>query len=112
MIGEVGQHIASALDVDQLLEQMARLIQRSFGYYHVGIGLIEGGEVSPKAEVGAYAKAYRSIRIKLGQGDWGWWRHMGNPACQRTFLKIWTSTQPQARRRSFICVSRSNPRMK
>jgi GAF domain-containing protein len=72
VIGEVGQQIASAFNIEDLLEQMARLIQESFGYEHVGIGLIEGDEVISKAETGAYADAYHSIRIKLGQGSWGW----------------------------------------
>jgi signal transduction histidine kinase len=72
VIGEVGQRIASAFNVDELLEQVARLIQESFGYYHVGIGLIEGDEVVSKAEIGACEDVYRSFRIKLGQGAWGW----------------------------------------
>jgi len=72
VIGVVGQQIASAFDVDRLLKQMAHLIQESFGYYHVGIGLVEGNEVVSKAEVGADQDVYDSIRIKLGEGSWGW----------------------------------------
>lgn len=72
VIGEVGQRIASALDVDGLLGEIARLIRESFDYTHVGIGLIEGNEVVSKAEVGVYQEAYQSIRIKLGEGSWGW----------------------------------------
>jgi two-component system nitrate/nitrite sensor histidine kinase NarX len=52
--------------------QIAGLVQESFGYLHVGIGLVEGNEVISKAEVGAYADAYHSVRIKLGEGSWGW----------------------------------------
>lgn len=71
VIGEVGQSIASAVDVDHLLEQMARLIQQAFGYTHVGVGLVEGDEVVSKAEAGAYAGPYLPARVKLGQGHWG-----------------------------------------
>jgi GAF domain-containing protein len=42
VIGEVIQQISSAVDVDHLVQQMASLIQQSFSYDHVGIGLIEG----------------------------------------------------------------------
>ncbi len=72
VISEVGQQIASAFNVDELVQQIARLIQKSFGYYHVGIGLVEGNEVVSKAEVGAYEEAYQSARLKLGEGSWGW----------------------------------------
>lgn len=73
VIGEVGQRIASSfINIDDLLGQLARLIQGSFGYYHVGIGLIEGDEVVSKAESGACEEAYRFARIKLGEGSWGW----------------------------------------
>jgi GAF domain-containing protein len=79
VIGEVGQRIASAFNVDELLDQMAKMIQQSFGYYHVGIGLIEGDEVVSKAEVGASEDAYHSVRIRLGEGSWGWVAQHGEP---------------------------------
>jgi len=45
LLTEVSQRIASILDVDELMVQVVQLIQKTFGYYHVGIGLIEGDEV-------------------------------------------------------------------
>jgi signal transduction histidine kinase len=58
--------------VDELLGNIARTVRESFGYLHVGIGLVEGNEVVSKAEAGAFEGTYRSTRIPLGQGIWGW----------------------------------------
>jgi len=41
VIAEVGRQITSIMDIDQLLEQVVRLIQKSFGYDHVAIATIE-----------------------------------------------------------------------
>lgn len=52
-LGELAQRITSILDVDELLHQTVRLIQDSFGYYHVHIGLIQGDAIvlTPRAGV-------------------------------------------------------------
>ncbi len=42
VIGEVGRGLASILDIDELLNEIVRLIQKAFGYDHVGLALIEG----------------------------------------------------------------------
>ena len=41
ILTEISQQITSVLDIDELLVRVVRLIQRTFNYYHVGIGLIE-----------------------------------------------------------------------
>jgi signal transduction histidine kinase len=41
VIAEVGRQITSIMEVDQLLEEVVQLIQKSFGYEHVAIALIE-----------------------------------------------------------------------
>jgi GAF domain-containing protein len=95
------------LTVDQMLNQMAKLVQEAFSYYHVGIGLIEGDEVVSKAEVGASAEAYQGARLKVGQeGVWGWVAHTGESALipdvrqEARFL-----TFPEAQEiRSEVCV--------
>jgi GAF domain-containing protein/HAMP domain-containing protein len=80
VISEMGRHITSILAVDELLGQMARLIQQAFNYYHVGIGLLEGDEVVSKAEIGASEGAYGSVRLQAGQGGvWGWVAQSGVP---------------------------------
>jgi signal transduction histidine kinase len=73
VISEVGSRITSILAVDELLDQMARLIKEAFDYYHVGFGLVEGDEVVSKVEVGPFQEAYEGERLKVGQeGIWGW----------------------------------------
>jgi signal transduction histidine kinase/HAMP domain-containing protein len=80
VISEVGRRITSILAVDELLDQMARLIKEAFKYYHVGFGLIEGDEVVAKAGAGPLWDAYQSLRLKLGQeGIGGWVAQSGEP---------------------------------
>jgi hypothetical protein len=40
ILTEISQQITSILDINELLVRVVRLIQRTFNYYHVGIGLI------------------------------------------------------------------------
>lgn len=53
VINQISQTIAGILDVDGLLRQTAALIHEKFGYYHVGIGLVEGDCVIYRARAGA-----------------------------------------------------------
>lgn len=41
VISEVGRQITSIMDIDQVLEQVVNLIQKTFGYDHVAIATIE-----------------------------------------------------------------------
>ena len=72
VLTEVSQHIISLTSVDELLGNIARTVKESFGYSHVGIGLVEGNEVVSRAEAGVFEETYRSIRIPWGHGIWGW----------------------------------------
>jgi GAF domain-containing protein len=45
VIAEIGRRLTLILDLEELLKQVVTLIQETFGYYHVAIGLIEGDEV-------------------------------------------------------------------
>jgi nitrate/nitrite-specific signal transduction histidine kinase len=51
VISEVGGHISSILDVENLLETIVRLLKETFGYYLVTIGLVEGNELVFKAGI-------------------------------------------------------------
>ncbi|MCO5185431.1 MAG: GAF domain-containing protein [Anaerolineae bacterium] len=70
VITEVGQHITSILDIDDLLVQIVRLVQQSFGFYHVGIGLIDGDEFVYKVGAGPLWDdpdfEFSPARFKLG----------------------------------------------
>jgi GAF domain-containing protein/HAMP domain-containing protein len=78
VISEVGRQLTTIMDIDDMLHRMAKLIQQAFGYYHVGIGLVEGAWVISRAEVGAATKAYTGARLRIGQeGVWGSVAHTG-----------------------------------
>jgi len=73
----VSQRIASILDVDELMVQVVGLIQQTFGYYHVGIGLIEGDDVVYRVGAGELWDRsdfhFKPARLKLGmEGITGW----------------------------------------
>ncbi|TKJ29496.1 MAG: hypothetical protein CEE40_08330 [Chloroflexi bacterium B3_Chlor] len=82
VISEVGRHIASILDVDELLGEIVRLLKETFGYYQVTIGLIEGDQLVFKA--GAKTDwdepEFRPPPVKVGQeGITGWVAGTGEP---------------------------------
>jgi signal transduction histidine kinase len=45
LITEVSHRFTSTLELNEVMQQVVRLIQQSFGYYHVAIGMIEEDEV-------------------------------------------------------------------
>jgi GAF domain-containing protein len=84
VIAEVGRRFALTLEIAELLEQVVRLIQEAFDYYHVGIGLIEGDEVVYRVGAGALWDdpqfQFRPGRLKVGQeGLTGWVAGHGQP---------------------------------
>ena len=84
VIAEVGRRVTSILDIDVLLQEMARLIQQAFGYYHVGVGLIEGDEVVYRVGSGVLWDDpffdYWPARLKVGEeGISGWVASTGRP---------------------------------
>ena len=88
ILTEVSQQITSILDIGQLLEQVVRLIQNTFGYYHVGIGLIEGDDVVYRVGAGRlWDRAdfrFKPSRLKVGsEGITGWVAKTGQPALVR-----------------------------
>ncbi len=87
MLTEIIQQITSVLDIDELLIQVVRLIQRTFNYYHVGIGLIEGDEVVYRVGAGELWDnpnsqfQFKPNRLKVGlQGLTGWVAYTGESA--------------------------------
>ena len=42
VIAEVGRQITSIMEIDQVLEQVVKLIQKAFGYDHVAIAMLDG----------------------------------------------------------------------
>jgi signal transduction histidine kinase len=84
LISAVGRRFSSILDIDKVLTHVVRLIQQTFGYYHVAIGLIEGDEVVYRMGAGPLwddpAFDFMPARLKVGQeGVSGWVAGTGQP---------------------------------
>ena len=77
ILSEVIQQITSILDINELLAEVVRLIQKTFDYYHVGIGLIEGEYVIYRVGAGSLWDdpnfEFKPARLKIGtEGLTGW----------------------------------------
>ena len=78
VIGEVGRGLASILEIDELLNEIVRLIQQSFGYDHVGLALIEGNEVVYRVGAGklwddptfGFTPSRLKVGLKGSQAGW------------------------------------------
>ena len=85
ILTEISQQITSILDINELLHKVARIIQDTFGYYHVGIGLIENDEVVYRVGAGILwddpSFEFKPGRLKVGmQGITGWVAQTGKAA--------------------------------
>lgn len=77
VISEVGQHITSILEIDELLEQVVSALQEAFDYYHVGIGLVENGAVDYSVVSGSLwetsGENFEPLKLEVGkEGIAGW----------------------------------------
>ncbi len=82
VMGEVGRHITSILDVDELLGEIVRLLKKTFGYYLITVGLIEGDEVVFKAGTKTHwdDPQFRPPPAKVGgKGITAWVAATGEP---------------------------------
>ncbi|HSO11713.1 MAG TPA: GAF domain-containing sensor histidine kinase [Anaerolineales bacterium] len=84
ILTEISQQITSILDINELLVQVVRLIQRTFNYYHVGIGLVEKAEVVYRVGAGELWDdpnfQFKPQRLKVGsEGITGWVAYTGKP---------------------------------
>jgi GAF domain-containing protein/HAMP domain-containing protein/anti-sigma regulatory factor (Ser/Thr protein kinase) len=82
VISEAGRHIISILDVDELLEDIVRLVKETFGYYLVQIGLIEGDEMVFNVGLGPTFDdpQFQPPRVKVGEeGVTAWVAASGEP---------------------------------
>ncbi len=85
ILTEISQQITSILDINELLVKVVRLIQRTFNYYHVGIGLVEDDEVVYRVGSGDLwddpGFQFKPRRLKIGsEGITGWVAMTGEPA--------------------------------
>jgi signal transduction histidine kinase len=69
LVNRVGRQITSILDMDKLLWEVARLIQRSFDLYHVAIALVDAGAVEMRAAVGGEPNYVPSVGARYEWED-------------------------------------------
>lgn len=72
-IAEVGQRVASILDLDELFVQIVELVRKEFGYYHVSIFTVDEGRGVPtfRASTSPLIQQ-RGLSIRAGEGIISW----------------------------------------
>ena len=78
----VGQSLSTILDLDQLLDEILRVIVGSFGYLNCAILLVDNktNELYVKASRGFPEDLVKKLRLKIGkEGIAGWVAHTGQP---------------------------------
>jgi PAS domain S-box-containing protein len=92
LLNDIGSRIAAVLELGTVLNRAARLVQESFGYYHVAIFTVDGkrDELVMRAKSGNFTNLYPlDHRLKWGQGMVGWVSQHG-----RTLLANDVSAEP------------------
>lgn len=73
LINDIGSQIAAVLQLDEVLNQAAQLVQQTFGYHHVALFLVDEDVVRLKAIAGSYRAYFPPNHCqKLSQGIIGW----------------------------------------
>ncbi len=75
LLNDIGEQIASEMELNKLLTNAAQLIQTNFGYYHVGIFIPNEAhtEIYMRATSGSYSALFpENHYLKVGQGMVGW----------------------------------------
>jgi PAS domain S-box-containing protein len=75
LLNDIGNQIATIQELDRVLARVAHLVQRSFGYHHVGLFTLnpEDQSLVMRAKSGSYADLFpKNHQLKLGEGMVGW----------------------------------------
>ncbi|MCK4421344.1 diguanylate cyclase [candidate division WOR-3 bacterium] len=67
LLSDINKNITSILDLGTLLEKSTHLIQKTFGYYYVAIGIIEGSKAILKGF--AAQKNIKPFRTSIKEGE-------------------------------------------
>jgi GAF domain-containing protein len=84
VIAEVGRRLTLIPNQDELLHQVVQIIQKTFGYYHVAVGQVEGNEVVYRIGAGGLWDepdfTFKPAHLKIGlEGISGWVAANGEP---------------------------------
>lgn len=80
LLNDISSRIGIALNVEEVLNRAARLVQEKFGYHHVALFVIdqEQDQLVMRARAGAYIDLFPpNHRLKSHQGMVGWVWHNG-----------------------------------
>ena len=75
LLNRVGTEISSALDVDQILKIAVKILQKSFGYFHVAVFFADESceMLAMQARAGAFASLFpKNHSLPFGKGIVGW----------------------------------------
>jgi GAF domain-containing protein len=75
LLSDIGRKIAAILELAQVLDRTAHLVQESFGYHHVALFLVDDDqpELVMKAIAGDFVKLFPpGHRVRIGRGMVGW----------------------------------------
>jgi GAF domain-containing protein/response regulator RpfG family c-di-GMP phosphodiesterase len=75
LLNEIGRQVAALLDLDQVLDRAAHLVQERFGFHHVGLFTQAAGEdrLVMRGRAGEFAPLFPPDHsVALGQGVVGW----------------------------------------
>jgi GAF domain-containing protein len=84
IIAEIGHRISTLLDTHQIGDQVVHSLQQTFGYYHVGLGLVEDDHVVYRVGAGVLWDdpnfTFKPQRLRVGkEGLSGWVAAHGEP---------------------------------
>ncbi|NOZ23450.1 MAG: GAF domain-containing protein [Planctomycetes bacterium] len=82
MINEVSTLVGADVELHELLDAVASVVQQTFAYYDVGLFLVdkEAGEVVMRGQAGAFGDLMQQgYRQKIGEGMVGWVAQQGEP---------------------------------
>ena len=75
LLNEIGRRVTAFLDLDEVLDRAAQLVQERFGFHHVGLFTKAAGEdrLVMRARAGEFASLFPPDHsVALGQGMVGW----------------------------------------
>jgi GAF domain-containing protein len=75
LLNEIGRNVAALLDLDDVLERAAQLVQERFGFHHVGLftRAPRGDRLVMRARAGEFARLFPPDHtVALGAGMVGW----------------------------------------
>ncbi|MEW6357801.1 MAG: GAF domain-containing protein [Planctomycetota bacterium] len=110
MINEVSALVGADVELRELLDAVASVVQQTFSYYDVSLFLVDkaAGEIVMRGQAGAFGELMKQgYRQKIGQGMVGWVAEHGEPLVANDVTKEprrIIAHDAERRGRSELCV--------